>query len=81
MADITKKHVKAVGRYGVRYGRRNRQKVANLEVEQKKKHPCPYCKYPKVKRLSAGIWQCDKCKAKFTSRAYTVGKTAAVKSA
>ncbi len=79
MAD-TMKHVKAVGRYGTRYGRRNRQKVALLEVEQRKKHKCPYCAYDKVSRKSTGIWTCDKCKITFTSRAYTVSKPPAIRS-
>ena len=74
------KHYGAVKRYGTRYGRRNREKVALIEVEQKKKHKCPHCNYPKVKRISVGIWQCEKCKAKFTSRAYTVGKTTSAES-
>lgn len=76
MAAESMKHYKAVGRYGTRYGRRNREKVALLEVEQKKSHKCPKCGYVKVNRVSSGIWQCDKCNNKFTSRAYTVGKTA-----
>jgi large subunit ribosomal protein L37Ae len=76
----TAKHSKAVGRYGTRYGRRNRNKVALIEVDQKKKHKCPKCGYAKVKRLSAGIWQCSNCKAKFTSRAYTVSKVQTIKS-
>ena len=74
------KHSKAIGRYGTRYGRRNRDKVAKLEVEQRKKHKCPKCAYDSVKRISVGIWQCRKCNAKFTSRAYTVSKPPAVKS-
>jgi large subunit ribosomal protein L37Ae len=79
MAELIK-HIKAVGRYGTRYGRRNRQKVALIEADQKKSHKCPYCAFPKVVRISVGIWQCDKCKAKFTSRAYTVSKVPAIKS-
>jgi large subunit ribosomal protein L37Ae len=74
------KHYGAVKRYGTRYGRRNREKVALIEVEQKKKHKCPKCNFLKVKRISAGVWQCEKCKAKFTSRAYTVAKPQPVKS-
>lgn len=74
------KHSKAVRRYGTRYGRRNRDKVSLLEVEQRKKHKCPKCGYAKVKRLSVGIWQCSNCSAKFTSRAYTVSKPQVIKS-
>ena len=77
---MVEKHFRAVRRYGARYGRRNRDKVAMLEIEQKKKHQCPKCAYDKVRRISAGIWQCGKCNAKFTSRAYTVSKPPAVKS-
>jgi large subunit ribosomal protein L37Ae len=79
MAEVMK-HYKGVRRYGTRYGRRNREKVALLEVEQKKKHKCPKCNFPSVYRLSVGIWQCGKCKAKFTSRAYNVEKPGAIKS-
>lgn len=76
----TAKHSKAIGRYGTRYGRRNRVKVAMIEIEQKKKHKCPKCRYAKVRRISVGIWKCSNCNAKFTSRAYTVSKPQAIKS-
>jgi len=78
MADAIK-HFNAVRRYGTRYGRRNRYKVALIEVEQKKSHKCPKCAFMKVKRVSTGIWQCQKCNAKFTGRAYTVGKPGVAK--
>ncbi|MBW2972221.1 50S ribosomal protein L37ae [Candidatus Woesearchaeota archaeon] len=58
-------------RFGVRYGRRNREKVAILEKEHRGKHKCPFCNYLKVTRLSRGIWQCGKCNAKFAGKAYT----------
>ncbi len=74
------KHTKAVRRYGTRYGRRNKDKVASLEAEQKKSHKCPKCNYVKVKRLSVGIWQCRNCNAKFTNRAYSVAKPVPIKS-
>ncbi|GIU69692.1 MAG: hypothetical protein KatS3mg002_0928 [Candidatus Woesearchaeota archaeon] len=74
------KHSKAIGRFGTRYGRRNRVKVAMIEVEQKRKHKCPKCGYVKVKRVSVGIWHCENCKTKFTSRAYTVSKPQSIKS-
>jgi len=78
MAEVLK-HYKAVQRYGTRYGRRNREKVALIEVDQKKKHKCPKCNFPNVRRVSVGIWQCEKCNAKFTSRAYNVTKPQAIK--
>ena len=63
-----------VKRFGTRYGRIIKHKLANIEIEQKQKHKCPYCGKPKVGRVSFGIWQCGKCNAKFTARAYTVGQ-------
>jgi len=57
-------------RFGVRYGRTVKHKRAKLEREQKKPQVCPYCRRPKAKRLSIGIYECKKCKSKFTGRAY-----------
>lgn len=65
-----KKKVGSAGRYGPRYGRRIREIVAKIEVEQKKRQTCPACKMPYVVRVSAGIWKCKKCGAKFAGLAY-----------
>jgi large subunit ribosomal protein L37Ae len=62
----------SVRRFGSRYGRTVRHKVAKFENTQRSKHLCPYCRKEKAKRLSVGIWQCQSCNAKFTSKAYTV---------
>lgn len=69
----------SVRRLGSRYGRTLRFKLGKIEAEQRKKHKCPYCNYKKVKRVSAGIWYCKKCGAKFTNKAYTVGKVSPIK--
>ncbi len=66
-------------RYGTRYGRTLKEKVGKVEALQKKKYSCPSCNYLKVKRVSSGIWQCEKCNLKFTSKAYTVAKIPALK--
>ena len=58
-------------RYGTRYGRRNKDKVAALEKQHRGRHKCPYCNYVKVIRLAKGIWNCEKCGARFTGKAYT----------
>jgi large subunit ribosomal protein L37Ae len=71
MAEKTKAPIKGVG---ARYGRTVKQKYAAIQAQQRKLHKCPYCNYIKVKRISAGIWNCNKCGKKFTSRAYTVAK-------
>ncbi|MFH1505401.1 MAG: 50S ribosomal protein L37ae [archaeon] len=73
-----KKHG-SVKRYGVRYGRTPKERLGEIEREQKKKHKCPYCHFNKVKKVSVGIWQCSKCDAKFTSRAYKVTKVPPLK--
>lgn len=68
----------AAKRFGARYGRKLKQKFAEVESLQRQKYACPYCSYIKVKRLAAGIWQCRKCDSKFTSRAYTLSKKVVV---
>jgi len=66
-------------RLGSRYGRTIRAKLGKIEAMQKKKYKCPFCKFTKVKRFNTGIWLCDKCKAKFTSKAYFVDKIPVIK--
>ncbi len=61
-------------RFGARYGRTVKHRLAKIEKEQRKKHKCPYCMKEGVKRVFAGVWHCKKCDSKFTSRAYTVTK-------
>ena len=58
------------GRFGPRYGKTIRQRVIDVEKKQKGWHNCPYCKKPRVKRVSVGIWECKSCRNKFTGRAY-----------
>ncbi len=67
------KKVKAAGRYGVRYGRKVRNKIAGIEFLQRKKQKCIFCGGT-AKRLSKGIWLCKKCKRKFASHTYILPK-------
>jgi large subunit ribosomal protein L37Ae len=60
----------SVRRFGSRYGRTIRYKIGKIEESRRQSTSCPFCKYKKVERMSAGIWLCTKCKAKFTGRAY-----------
>ena len=62
----------SVKKFGPRYGRTLKEKFGKIEKEQRKKHKCPYCSAIKVKRVSMGIWQCRRCKAKFTGKAYSI---------
>jgi large subunit ribosomal protein L37Ae len=70
---MTKK-VASAGRYGVRYGRKLRKKVINVEAAQRSKQKCPYCSRSTVKRLAMGIFNCTKCSSTFTGKAYVVGE-------
>jgi len=66
-----KRKLGSVKRFGARYGRRVKHKLAAIEATLRSKHTCPYCKAPKVKRISVGIWECKKCGSKFTGKAYS----------
>jgi|TARA_B100001971_G_C18146165_1_gene513172 large subunit ribosomal protein L37Ae len=70
MANVLK--LGSTKRFGARYGRRVREKLAEIEKDQKKKQKCPYCNQLKVKRIAVGIWHCNKCKTKFAGRAYSL---------
>ena len=69
MAEIKKKFG-SVKRYGSRYGKRLKDKVADIERRSKKPSKCPVCRKPSAKRVAAGIWQCKKCSSKFAGAAY-----------
>lgn len=77
MAKRTKK-VGAMGRYGPRYGVRDRVRTREIESRQKKFHTCPNCGHPKVKRTSTALWQCRKCMTKFAGGAYFPKTDAAI---
>ena len=65
-----KRIVGTSGRFGCRYGKKIRAKVANIEKIQKQRAICIKCDMPYVKRLASGIWICKKCGAKFAGQAY-----------
>jgi len=67
------KKVKSSGRFGARYGSTVRRRVVQVEEKQRKKQICPYCKKPRAKRLSKGVWKCSKCNKKFASDTYYLG--------
>ncbi|MDO8428777.1 MAG: 50S ribosomal protein L37Ae [Candidatus Diapherotrites archaeon] len=69
MADTKK--VLHTGRYGSRYGRGVKARVLKVELEQRKKHVCPFCEKPKVIRKAAGLFECNSCNASFAGGAYT----------
>jgi len=56
---------------GARYGATVRKRYSKVVTETKKPHRCPQCGFPRVKRVSVGIWKCRKCGFTFTGGAYT----------
>ncbi|MDO8661382.1 MAG: 50S ribosomal protein L37ae [Candidatus Woesearchaeota archaeon] len=61
-----------VKRFGTRYGRTTKMRLAAVEVQQKQAQQCPYCQKPKAHRLSYGIYSCECCGKKFTGPAYAL---------
>jgi large subunit ribosomal protein L37Ae len=66
-----KKKVGSTGRLGPKYGRKIRVRLKNIEQKHKVLYICPSCKKKALKRLSAGIWECKKCKTKIAGGAYS----------
>lgn len=65
-----KKKVGSTGRFGARYGVKIRRSIKEVEDSVRQQYECPRCHHEKVKRLSSGIWNCDKCGLKFAGGAY-----------
>ncbi len=72
MAEIKMKGRKSrsAGRFGVRYGTKNRKLVADIEDKEHADYTCSKCGAIKVRRIGTGIWQCAKCKATFAGGSY-----------
>ena len=64
------KKVGSSGKYGPRYGRRSKKVSASIEAKLKQKHECPNCERKTLRRITAGIWECRKCKLKTIGGAY-----------
>jgi len=58
------------GRFGCRYGRFVRKRVAEIEKISRGLHRCPKCDMESVSRKGTGIWECRKCGYKFAGGAY-----------
>jgi len=61
---------RSAGRFGVRYGRRTRKMVADMEDRTRGPHRCPSCGQTAVRRQGTGIWVCRKCGYAFAGGAY-----------
>lgn len=60
----------SAGRFGPRYGRKIRSRVAEIESSSRARHVCPDCLRKTLKRQAAGIWHCRKCGVTFAGGAY-----------
>ncbi|MFC6862360.1 50S ribosomal protein L37ae [Halomicroarcula sp. GCM10025817] len=60
----------SAGRFGARYGRVARRRVAEIEGEMHDDHACPSCGDKDVSRQGTGIWQCSSCDYTFTGGSY-----------
>lgn len=58
MGKRTRK-VGVVGKYGTRYGSSLRKQVKKMEIAQHDTYLCMFCGKKSVKRVAAGIWQCQ----------------------
>lgn len=70
---MAEKQFGSIKRFGARYGRTVKHNLAKIEKQLRTFQKCPYCYAKKAKRVANGIWECRKCGAKFTGKAYTVG--------
>lgn len=61
---------RSAGRFGVRYGTKNRKLVADIEEKMRAGYACSKCGAIKVKRTATGIWKCTKCGNTFTGGSY-----------
>jgi len=70
MAEDTKKRTGSAGRFGARYGRVARKRVAEIESDMHDDHVCPDCGNEAVDRQGTGIWQCERCGYKYAGGTY-----------
>ena len=70
MAENTQSRTGSAGRFGARYGRVARKRVAEIESDMNDDHTCPECGSTAVDRQGTGIWQCGKCSYKFAGGTY-----------
>ena len=70
MSDSRKRRTGSAGRFGARYGRVARKRVADIEAEMNADHQCPDCGETEVSRKGTGIWTCGRCGYTFAGGSY-----------
>ncbi|MFT4949016.1 MAG: large subunit ribosomal protein L37Ae [Natronomonas sp.] len=63
--------VGSAGRFGARYGRVARRRVAEIEDDMNDDHECPECGEDRVSRQGTGVWECSYCGHTYTGGAYS----------
>ena len=70
MAEGKKSRTGSAGRFGARYGRVSRRRVADIEADMNEDHVCPDCGADRVSREGTGVWECGRCGYTFTGGTY-----------
>jgi large subunit ribosomal protein L37Ae len=70
MADKRRGTVGSAGRFGARYGRVSRRRVADIEADMRDEHVCPDCGARRVERTGTAVWECGKCGHTFAGGTY-----------
>jgi large subunit ribosomal protein L37Ae len=58
-------------RLRTRGGMSVRRQWTRITMEKRRRHKCPRCSSPSVKRDYVGVWDCSKCGLRFAGGAYT----------
>lgn len=70
MAEQKARQTGSAGRFGARYGRVARKRVADIEREMRDDHVCPECGAARISRKGTGIWECGACSHRFAGGTY-----------
>lgn len=60
----------SANKYGSRYGKRIRNKISEIEEDEKREYKCPECGSRSLEREGSGIWVCKKCGEKVSGGAW-----------
>jgi large subunit ribosomal protein L37Ae len=71
MAERKTGRTGSAGRFGARYGRVSRRRVAEIEADMNDDHTCPDCGEDRVSREGTGVWKCSRCGHTFTGGTYS----------
>lgn len=70
MSKKSGRRVGSSGRFGARYGRVSRKRVADIERMMRQDHTCPECEAKAVDRKGTGVWECSDCGYRFAGGAF-----------